>query len=229
MGILFSSTFSGMSPVINGYKCNYNIFIYLSIILLLCSMSYSSIKILHDKATAVIRGKYIALHALLRTILALSMVSGNLIWHDRNQTIKWHGVSLILLIVGGAINVSRYPEKLFVNKYVSSLFLINRDKLKKELKNGKEDNLIKEEYYKLLDMIRYGIDYLGNSHQIWHVFVVLSCFTVYYGCVWDDLLLQNTLCFNEDLYNLATREMMNEQVIDHDFEKDVGVQFFDDW
>ena len=28
MGVLFSSTFSGLSPVIIGYRCNYNFFMY---------------------------------------------------------------------------------------------------------------------------------------------------------------------------------------------------------
>ena len=195
-GVLFSSTFTGISPVINGYKCNYPIFVWTSVFLLICSMSYCWYNIINDTATAKKRGKYIGWHSVLRTVLALSMVCGNMIWHHRNQTMWWHLISLLLLAAGGAINVNRYPEKWFVNKYVSSFFLVkDREKLKRLKKEDNDgDYKEKEEYYEFLDYIRYVIDYVGNSHQIFHIFVVFSCITVYYGAVWDDLYLQNTVC-----------------------------------
>eukprot|EP01084_Bolivina_argentea_P230527 388902_1 len=201
VGVICACTFTGISPIYNGYKCNYNIFVMSALVILMCSLCYTSIKMLSPDATAKIRGKYLGMHAMLRTILALSMVSGNILWQiNRYQSLKWHGISFILLIVGGLINVSRYPEKLFVNKYVSSFFLVNRNELKNKM-NGE----YKARYSELLDFIRYSIDFIGNSHQIWHMFVIFTCVTCYYGCVWDYIYSINTVCSNDNLYDLVNR------------------------
>merc|ERR1712098_625976 len=101
--------------------------------------------------TPAMRGKYIGSFVLLRGTLIALFVGGNAVWHARTESLTWHTAALILLIVGGGINVSKCPERwLAVSEWVDCISMV------------------------------------GNSHQIWHVIVILVCLSVYIGCVWDD-------------------------------------------
>ena len=167
MGVIISMTLTMASPMFHGYRCNNTIFVVISTVILLCTVLYSSANALADGATPKIRGKYIGIYALVRMFLATACILGNVIWHNQLMAIKWYCTATALLIIGGSINVSHFPENLFPAR----------------------------------------MDFIGNSHQIWHVFVVLSCLCGYYGCVWDDIYWHQTICSAESPHDVDSARL----------------------
>ena len=110
-GVIIGISSSALSPIIWGYRCNYIISVLCGL-MALAMMTWSAVtNVINETATAKIRGKFIGSLATVRTLLGVSMVASNAVFHDRYQNMRYHLMSLGFLIAGGIVNVSRIPER----------------------------------------------------------------------------------------------------------------------
>lgn len=301
LGVMISITLCGMCSVFNGYQCMSSWFVWPVMILITLSMIKTT-KIITDKsACKAIRFKYITLHGSLITVVSLICLYPNVLFHQRLIAFLFHVSAAPLLVIGGMINKTRFPECLinksylelpFVNKLKLNNQSINNininssrknktkrktEKIEKSEKNVKietrmakkqnQDKIEKEKDYKhihkhnhsychttrncksnnhkqviisgsetrqgtseeivkRIDEIdryddsfsksRLSIDYIGNSHQIWHVFVILACLVVYIGCYFDDLYWKSTVCQSNSMNDgIFMNSDTFDQIVEH--------------
>lgn len=118
LGVLLGLSLCAVSPLVHGYRCNSVMMVVLAVATFSAVAVFVGFRVLRANVTPAMRGKYIALLGAMRGVLIALLVGGNAVWHARTESLTWHTGSLLLLIIGGAINVSKCPERWVVKRWV---------------------------------------------------------------------------------------------------------------
>ena len=95
------------------------------------------------------------------------------------QAMELHTHSFLMLLVAGIFNVSRFPERFFTSVSSSS-----NSSTAAEKGNDREEVaavVIRRNPKIIADVL----DYFGNSHNIWHVLSIYSCYLTFLGVAAD--------------------------------------------
>lgn len=125
------------------------------------STAVTAFAIFQRSMTAAQRFLLFGGHLLLRLGLQFFTLMPKYRATGHHASLALHSSSFLWLLLGGMVNIGRFPERFFSDPASSS--------------NNNNNKLLKRSW------IASVLDYVGNSHNIWHVMSIYSCYLTFLG------------------------------------------------
>ena len=151
------------------------------------------VAIFRRSMTAAQRFLVFGVHLMLRLVLQFSVLMPKLRATGVHSAMYLHTLSFVLLMVGSILNISRFPERLFTRVHplhsthsVASEIqrVVAPSNLPGDDAAGRHHGTSHSLYRWPASLARL-LDFVGNSHNIWHVLSTLSCYATLQGVVAD--------------------------------------------
>ncbi|KEG09869.1 adiponectin receptor [Trypanosoma grayi] len=145
------------------------------------------------------RAKAIGFHCALRLSILLWMELPKVQVQGYHQALNYHAVSYLFIIVGGAVNALRFPEKQLRHVLQNSLSSLSSSSSSSSSALAATTRRTTAATLSVISrcLTRFWrwfgmyvvsgaeIDYAWNSHNLWHYCVIMSATSTLLGCYYD--------------------------------------------